>query len=381
VGEFGTLYLGGVLMPRTRTGLRSLMLSRPLLEGYIRELVSARANVTVRDGCTVRGLVGDQEAVRGIEIASTTGRTPEIAWADLVVDASGRGSRIQAWLKVLGVAQAQEEILRCEVTYSSCIVRRKPEHLGGQPSWIMTPVPPETRFGAAQAIEDDRMLVALTSYSGDPGASTYQGFIDYARSMKFRGLDELLTNAEPLSEPVQMRDVQSRWRRFDKLDRFPPGLVVVGDALCNFNPAYGQGMSVAALEALALRRCLAAGHARLGQRFFGEAAAVVKVPWSLATGADLQWPTVRGRRTLAGKLLNAYVARLMAAAGSDPQVADTLLRVMHLVLPPSALFRPRVLWKAASFGSELTGSARYTGSERKITTPMSGPSTRIGSTP
>lgn len=341
IGDFGTLYLRGVRMPRVTTGERSLLMTRPLLEGIVRGLVLARPNVSVREGCSVRGLVGSASLISGVTLDDA-----EPLPADLVVDASGRGSRLPAWLQALGLSPPREQVVKTPVTYSGCLIRRRPHHLGGEASWVMTPLPPELRFGAAQAVEGDRFIVALTSYLGDPGADTYQGFIDYARSMKLRGLDELLRDSEPVSEIKQMHDPLSRYRRYDELARFPGGLLVIGDAFCNFNPAYGQGMSVAALEALALERCLLEGDARLAQRFFAAASRIIAAPWQLATGADLQWDGVEGERTRTQAWINAYVASVIEAARSDTHVAEKLIRVMHLLAPPSTLFSPSVLFAA-----------------------------------
>jgi hypothetical protein len=290
--------------------------------------------------------------------------------ADLVLDASGRGSQLGAWLTRLDSPLPREEILKSRVTYSGCLIRRKPGHLAGDACWVTTPAPPEVRFGAAQAVEGERFIIALTSYLGDPGATTYQGFIDYARSMKQRGLDQLLLDAEPLTEITQMHDPVSRWRRYDALPRFPRGLLALGDAICNFNPAYGQGISVAALEAQALRVCLAEGDARLAQRFFKRAATIIGAPWSLSTGTDLQWPGVEGQRTRAVAWINAYVANVIDAASRDTKIAGVLLRVMHLLLPPHALFAPSIALAALRAGHARRRSVRWS---RDLTTRRSRP--------
>jgi hypothetical protein len=108
---------------------------------------------------------------------------------------------------------------------------------------------------------------------------------------------------------------------------------VLGDAMCSFNPIYSQGMSVAAVAALALRRHLERGVESQPHRFFHDLARTVHVPWDIAVGGDLVFPGVQGRRTAKARLVNAYIARLHAAA-HDASLAGAFLRVTGLVAPP-----------------------------------------------
>jgi 2-polyprenyl-6-methoxyphenol hydroxylase-like FAD-dependent oxidoreductase len=152
-----------------------------------------------------------------------------------------------------------------------------------------------------------------------------------------------ICEAEPLSEivthgfPVNMR------RRYDRLKRFPAGLLAVGDAIASFNPLYGQGMSVAALEAIELRRCLGRGDRRLARRFFRATSRVVAPAWQMAVGGDLALPEVEGDRPLTLRLSNAYVERLLRVAEHDPLVAAAFNDVTDLLAPPQNIMRPRVL--------------------------------------
>jgi hypothetical protein len=149
--------------------------------------------------------------------------------------------------------------------------------------------------------------------------------------------------AEPQTEVSKMFDPESKRRHYERMARFPSGLLVVGDALCSFNPAYGQGMSVAALEAEALDQALHTGTTGLSRRFFAAASKIVDAPWMLATGADFQWPAVEGRRGIATGLINTYIARVIKTAGRDAVVAERLLRVMHLLDAPQTLFAPAIV--------------------------------------
>jgi hypothetical protein len=140
----------------------------------------------------------------------------------------------------------------------------------------------------------------------------------------------------------------SRRRRYERLAKFPRGLVALGDAVCSFNPVYGQGMSVAALEALALRQSLSAGEARLSQRYFKASGRIVDVAWDLAIGSDLSLPEVDGERSILLQLSNAWAERILKAAEHDPYVADVFGSVTDLLAPPTVLMRTRFVWRVAT---------------------------------
>ena len=124
----------------------------------------------------------------------------------------------------------------------------------------------------------------------------------------------------------------------------------MGDAVCSFNPIYGQGMSVAALEALTLRRHLAPGVEPQPRRWFRDLARVVDVPWQMAAGGDLIFPGVQGRRTRKIRLMGTYLTRLHAAAAHDAHLAAAFLRVAGLVSPPQSLLRPGIAWRVLRGG-------------------------------
>jgi hypothetical protein len=174
-----------------------------------------------------------------------------------------------------------------------------------------------SRAGALQAVEGGRWLLTLAGILGDHPPTDPDGFLGFARSLQFPEIYEAIHDAEPLDDPVAFRFPASVRRRYERLTRFPDGLLLVGDAICSFNPAYGQGMSVAALQALNLRRHLERTGEPDPHRFFRDLARLIDVAWDIAVGGDLAFPSVEGRRTLKIRLLNAYLTRLLAAAADD----------------------------------------------------------------
>jgi 2-polyprenyl-6-methoxyphenol hydroxylase-like FAD-dependent oxidoreductase len=145
---------------------------------------------------------------------------------------------------------------------------------------------------------------------------------------------------EPIGPAVQHRMPSSQWRRYDKMRRFPEGLLVCGDAFCSFNPIYGQGMSVAALDAVALQETLRQGVTDLPRRYFRAAAKAIGVAWQIAAGSDLAFPEVEGRRTTSMRVTTRFVDWVLTACESDIRVVNQFFRVTGLVDPPARLLSP-----------------------------------------
>jgi 2-polyprenyl-6-methoxyphenol hydroxylase-like FAD-dependent oxidoreductase len=212
----------------------------------------------------------------------------------------------------------------------------------------MPPTPTRKQGGAMLAQEGERWIVTLFSCFGPKAPEDLAGFIDFSRRLPQPEIYDVIRTAEPLGDAAHYNFPSSVRRRYESLSRFPEGLLVIGDGLCGFNPVYGQGMSVAALEAMELGDVLAKGRRALARRFFRRAAAIIDNPWSIAVGGDLRMVEVEAPRNPAIRILNWYMAHLHTAAHSDPEVARAFGRVMNLVAAPSSLLQPRlaarVLW-------------------------------------
>jgi 2-polyprenyl-6-methoxyphenol hydroxylase-like FAD-dependent oxidoreductase len=338
------LYLSGHRLRQAHTGLVVLSASRPVLEGHVRARVRALLNVRFVDRCDVVGLATlDGRRVTGARVLRRAdGSAEELLGADLVVDTTGRGSRTPAWLEALGYPRPPKEQVRIGLGYATRIYRQRRGALGGDMAVLQAATPQHPRAGALQVLEGDRWLLTLAGILGDHPPTDPDGFLAFARSLRFPDLYETVRDAEPLDDPVPFRFPASVRHRYDRLDRFPDGLLVMGDAVCSFNPIYGQGMSVAALEALTLRGHLERGTQPQPRRFFRNLARVVNVPWDMAAGGDLVFAGVQGRRTWKARLVNAYIARLHAAAANDASLASAFVRVTGLVAPPQTLLRPDV---------------------------------------
>jgi 2-polyprenyl-6-methoxyphenol hydroxylase-like FAD-dependent oxidoreductase len=338
-------YGGHHRFARQPSGLLAVAGSRPLLEGAVRRRVLALPQVRACTGVDVRGLVADGARVTGVRLAGLDGERELQFEAALVVDASGRASRMPAWLREMGFEPPAEERVQVDLRYATCHFLRQPWHAPGLEVVLCATAPGVQRSGVMLAQEGGRWVVTLAGYGADAPPLSLDAFIERTRQMAAGEIAATVADATPLHDPIGYRFPHSQRRRYETLRRFPQGLLVTGDAICSFNPIYGQGMSVAACEALALRQALQRGGAKLAQRFFRQAARIIDTPWSTAVGADLAIDAVPGPRPLAVRAVNAYIASVFEVARHDALVAAAFLKVAHLLAAPPSLMRPAMLWR------------------------------------
>ncbi len=347
-------YQPGGYRARFSSGLMSVVVSRPLLEAGVRRRILGLPNVTVRSATAVTGLVTstDRLRVNAVMIASHHASGQEEALtADLVVDASGRGSHAPAWLESLGFERPEEDRIMIGVGYVTRIFERRAGDLPGARVVIVQPTPPhEKRIGVLLPIEGDRWIVTLGGWLGDHAPTDLEGFRAFARTLPAPEIHNVISVAKPLDEGAVYTFPMNVRRRYERLTCMPEGYIVIGDALCSFNPVYGQGMSVSAMEAMELARCLreaSPGLRGLPGTFYRRAAAVIDMPWQMAAAADFAYPAVTGQKARGTDLLNWYVGQVQRTATYERGVCRSLVEVTNLLKPPSALFAPRIVWQVA----------------------------------
>jgi 2-polyprenyl-6-methoxyphenol hydroxylase-like FAD-dependent oxidoreductase len=336
------LLFGGHRLARAETGLTVVSVSRPLLEDRIRARVRAFGAVSIAPPCDVVGLrlSHDGRRVAGVRILRRAAASAEETLdADLVVDATGRGSRTPKWLASLGFGRPEEEQVRVDVGYATRRYRLSADGLNGDLACVHGPTADRPRGGALARLEGGSGMLTLFGMLGDHPPKDAAGFDGFARSLQFPDLYDVIRAAEPIDDPVGFRFPANVRRRYERMRRLPGGLLVVGDAICSFNPIYGQGMTVAALEAIALRDQLRPGTPST-QSVLRALARAIDAPWEFAIGADLSVPEIEGPRPLKRRLANQYMRRLQAAASRDPEVSRAFVRVTGLIDPPEALLRP-----------------------------------------
>jgi 2-polyprenyl-6-methoxyphenol hydroxylase-like FAD-dependent oxidoreductase len=326
--------------------------SRDLLESVVRAEVAGQPRVTVVQDTALVGLTGNASRVTGVRVRAGDGEE-RVLPADLVVDASGRGSRATTWLDALGVPPVPMEEVDSGLVYASRVFRA-PAGAGEFP--VVNVQPDAARPVPGQSatlvpVEGGRWLVTLSGTRGGQPTAVAEEFETFARNVRHPLVGELIARAEPLSEVVVTRSTVNRRRFYEKVSNWPEGFAAIGDSVATYNPLYGHGMSVAAQGALALHGQVAArgltapGLARRVQR---AVAVPVATAWDLATGTDIHYPGAIGRQPGAGRRVFArYLNRLMRTATNRPPVTRTFLGVFTLSRPPGDLLRPGVVLAVA----------------------------------
>ncbi len=355
----------GVRFP---SDLRTLSCTRNLLEWGVRQRLRALPNVRFLEGYTAEGLSRspDGSAVAGVTLARRESRdraavsAPESLSADLVVDAGGRGSRTPQWLEAIGYERPAETVVNGRLGYVSRMYRFP----GGRPAdwkvlYCQLAPPRRSRGAVAAEMEGDCWILTLIGGGGDYPPIDEAGFQEFVESLPTPALHELIRQSEPVSPITAHRATENRLRHYERLSRFPEGLVVLGDAACAFNPVYGQGMTTAALGAGTLGEILARRKRRegdvsltgIGPEFQQALARRNELPWLMATGEDFRFPSTDGRPTgWTTALMHRYLDRLTHLSTYDPKVRRALLEVIFLLAPAGSLFHPAIALRALTPG-------------------------------
>lgn len=362
-------YFGGIPMARSASDLVTVAAPRPVLEAHVRRRIAARDNVTFLDEHDVEGLVTDpsRSRVLGARVRSRSGAESETELhADLVVDTTGRGSRTPRWLTEMGYRTPPEDRVKIGLAYTTRHYHLPEDPFDGDVAIIPVATPWSRRGGLFFPTPGDRRaMLSLTGVLGDHAPTDHEGFTAFARTLPVRRITEALEKAEPVDEPVKFSYPSSVWRRYDRLRDLPRGLLVLGDAVCSFNPVYGQGMSVAALESVALAEAIDRGTEQDRPRdYFRAIAKCIAAPWQTSAGADLGYPGAQGRRTIMTRVANAWVSRLQRSSPHDPELGAAFARVAGLVDPPPALLRPSVAWRLARTRAEPAPANSHPGPAR-----------------
>ena len=342
----------GVWKLRTDGQLASYWQSRPFLEHHIRRRTRGLTNLQIIEQASVTRLLAspDKARVVGVELQGSGDEGPRQLQADLVVDAGGRGSRAAKWLASLGYEPPRETRVEINIGYASRLYEPPDEPRPDWSSMAIYATPPRTRSGYIFPIEGQRWIATAAGFLEDYPPEDEEGFLEFFRSLEQPHLYHWLKQARPLTPVTSFRFPAHRRRHYERLSRFPAGLLVVGDALACFNPVYGQGMSVSALQVDLLDRLLQkirgpALPEQFAQRFFGKVSRVIDTPWLLATNSDFLYPQTAGRRPWGSGLLNWYVVNVFGLCEWNRGVLLRFYRVMNFLDSPLALFHPYVVYQ------------------------------------
>ncbi|HDR7383396.1 TPA: FAD-dependent oxidoreductase [Bacillus toyonensis] len=322
--------------------------SRPLLEWHIQKRIDQISNITITYKTLVNGLLvdGKLNKVCGVKVKYLETGMQEEVHADIVIDASGFGSKSMEWLREYEI-EVQEEKVRIDLFYATKMFQLKENEELDCCNMLMSPSFPENPYGVLiQTIEDNRYFVTFSGYANEKAPQTDDEFYDFAENLSISNVTDFLNKAEGITDiktykiPYQVR------RRFDLVNNVPEGLLVVGDAQCRFDPVFGQGVSVAAMEAHQLQLLLQSRKQldkTFTQQFYKKTADIIEIPWDMTTTEISRHPQLKRELTTKQKFQLWYTKQIYRLSESDSDVYIRLVRVMNLIRSPFHLFHPKVL--------------------------------------
>jgi flavin-dependent dehydrogenase len=336
-------------VPRSPSDIKTIASSRSLLEWHVRRRTLALPKVRVVDGLEVLGPLARDGRVVGVQVRERglgLDAPQRTIHADLVVDASGRSSRLPEWLAALGYEAPEETIVNARLAYATRCYQREGWLGDARGVIIMGRAPDLPRGAAIYPIEDGQWVVTLGGYGDQRPPTDEEGFLAFARSMASPQIYEAIRAAQPTSAISGYARTENRLRHFERLRRWPEGLLALGDAVIAFNPIYGQGMTTAARSAELLGTLLAerGGAAEgFGRTFQRRLARLNADPWAQATSEDFRYPTTSGARGPFDRALHWYIDRVLHAASEDRVVLREFAAVSAMLKRPSALLRPGIV--------------------------------------
>lgn len=356
-----------ILLPTGRsqsmpTGVVTNTCSRITLEFLIRRRLLERGNIQILEGHRTTSLIANDDKTRilGVEVQLNRKRETQQFFGDLIVDASGRGSKTPTYFEQLGYEQPEQTYINAHIGYST-VWLKKPENYP-EKFVMMTslgygdPHPAAgNRNGIITEIEGDRWVAIISSNNKDYPPTDFDGFLEFTKTLNQPDIYKALASAEPISPVYGSRSTYSLWRHYEKLGRRPENFIVTGDAACGFNPFYGQGMSVAALDAELLDRTLREWQSTdltgFAAKFQTNLAEFLQWPWGMATASDKIQPTAEGdivTPTRADRIADTYFDWVLMTTTEDIVIMTAFIKVMNMLAPPESLLKPnvllRVLW-------------------------------------
>lgn len=324
--------------------------TRALAEHIVRRALLAHSHVRILEGAEATGLLGDARRVSGAHVRHRGTGERETIEADLVIDATGRGSRAPQWLSELGLPDVPATVVDAGLAYASRVVRPPDEATGRRFPLIALQGDPRrggpARVGGMMLVEDGTWMVTLAGTRGAHPPLDEEGFLRYAQTLRHPLMSELISQGTPMSRISGFQNTANHRRHYDRLSTRPTGFLVFGDAATTFNPLYGQGVTAAALSAVTLRQELSRGP--LDQEGYGRIQeAVIRatdIAWAMASNEDLRYPGAKGPAPSARrKVLQRFSDRLRITAACDPVASQALFKALTLTTPPREVFNARTI--------------------------------------
>jgi len=340
-GDLGLMlrwYGDGGFRPQCETGQYSILMSRPLLEYTIRKALLRKSNVRIMDKTRVLAYQFEQGGITGVQTNLGSLKS------DLTIDTCGMASSLGKQLVGWGYDSPNIEEVHVNVRYTSCLFPRPTTFT--EVININSEAPLNSKHGTVQAIENNKMIVMVQGRSQDKVPKDVESLKAYTAQLAHPLIYDTIKDADALSPLTHYHIPSVRWVHFETLNRFPPGLLCLGDAICRLNPVYGQGMSSAAMQAEVLDSVLGRSPLKvIWKSYFKQVAQLLKTPWEVTLAEDFKFPETEGIPPKIPKLIERYFSKLSRVMNQDPVLFKAFVQVLNLVKPPTSLLRPSLIWR------------------------------------
>jgi 2-polyprenyl-6-methoxyphenol hydroxylase-like FAD-dependent oxidoreductase len=350
--------------PQRDFGWTTVCASRPLIEFTVRRL-ARRPNVDIRSRARVRELEVDarSDAIAAVHWEDDQGRIERLA-ADVVIDASGRAGPTLRLIAALGRPAPEETVIGVDFAYATAEFEAMREVPDDWKVVLTQPLITESVLGALLApLEHGGWILSVGGRADETPPDDPEAFMDCIKGLRTSTIHDAVKGARRVGEIARYGFRESAWRHFGRLEGWPAGLIPFGDSICRFNPVYGQGMSVAALEGVLLARLLAERAAEpnplasLSSAFLREVQPVIQAPWDMSAIPDFFFPSTRGARPANLDQIFAYGAAFGRLAAEDPEAHKLDAEVRALLKPPSALAEPAIAAKVMAEMARMQAAA------------------------
>ena len=332
--------------PIRDVGIITPSVTRPLLEHTTRQRVLALPNVWMRDSTRLVDFEIDKSGRVTGALVEADGRS-ELVSANLVVECSGRATRMPRWLQAKGFGEVPTQRLKISMAYTSGFFRPPADLADDHWACLMLAIPPSRRAAYLTPVDGGLWLATMYGREGEMAPRDAVGFVEWTKGLAHPVIHEKLAQAEPVSEFRTYKIPTGIWCRYDQMPRFPVGLLPMGEAMTSFNPMYGQGISLAAGQALSLRAVLADGqNDDLASHYFAGCLELNSIGWSVMETRDLAYPSTTGERPADLEDRWRMGVAIRKLAEQDAEVHALSVHVTHLLESPKSLARPDIVERA-----------------------------------
>ena len=331
--------------PIRDVGILTPSVTRPLLEHVTRQRVLALPNVSIKEATRFTEFCTNGNGdVSGVKIR--TGDIGSEISSDLVVDCSGRATTLPRWLVDHGYGDVERQELRIGMSYTSALFHPPPELAEDTWACLMLAIPPNTRAAYLTPVDGGLWLATMYGRGGDMAPREPEGFVEWTKGLAHPIIHEKLSRAVPVSDFSSYKIPKGVWLRYDRMERFPRGIIPMSEAVTSFNPMYGQGISLSAGQARAMRSGMSGGLDRLAPRYFEASEPLNQVGWSVMETRDLEHPSTVGERPADIENRWKMGAAIRKLAETDAEVHRLSVNVTHLLEHPSVLSREDIFDRA-----------------------------------